>query len=304
MDAYGKQIGLVLVACAALTALWGCGPDGPTRAELKAAREQALKRAREAENRISTLEDDKRELNRELDSVHQKLTRCKEKQAELKASYSSQKSDLNEDVRGLQQQLSDQKQRAQEAEKKMAEMKEKVEALQNDVSGAADKLAEAGQRSFAAEKYDSAEVLLSAAVQLGSTDPLAAYALGFCRARASDYENATKWYERAVSTLREEGQNDKTTLTKALNNLGAALTKQKKPEEAAKMYREAISVDDTFAPAHFNLALLYRDKLDQPDKALQHLRRHIALGGSRSVAAREAIEAIQSGNKSSDSAGN
>ena len=65
------------------------------------------------------------------------------------------------------------------------------------------------------------------------------------------------------------------------------------PQEALKWYKEALSADEEYAPAYFNLGLLYTERLRRPAKAIEAYRQHIILGGGRSAAAREAIKKLQ-----------
>ena len=71
------------------------------------------------------------------------------------------------------------------------------------------------------------------------------------------------------------------------------LTRQGKPEAAASTLEKLASEDEPSLAVELALADLYQGKLNQPDKALVHLRKAIALQDDADVRAR--IELLEKG---------
>lgn len=272
----------------------GCGGDGDTATVWQQRYEKAANRAENAEKRVDSLKRENEELSDELRSLSADLKSSKEKQVELKTELSSVKAEMNSRVRSLRSRLEKEEERAREARKEAKNIRDRIDKLQGELSETAKKLRETGLKLFRTDEYLAAEVMLKRAAEFDDATPEVAYAIGYCRGHVSDYEDAVTWYEKAIDRLREREDPNDLLFAKALNNCGAAYEELDKPEKARELYAEATSVHDKFAPAHFNLGRLYRQKLDSPDEAINHLRRHVALGGSRSAAAREAIQNMQS----------
>lgn len=292
----------LLPAIAALVLAVAVGCDSGQEAKWKQKYERAANRAGNAESRVESLKQKNEKLSEDLRSVRSELKACKEKQVQLKSDVSSAQAELNSRVNSLRERLENQEERARKAREKASKARDRVEKLQKEYSTTVEKLRETGQKLFRTSQYLGAEVMLKRAVQLGSTTPQAAYAIGYCRGRASDYEEAVTWYEKAIEKLRADDDPNELLFAKALNNCAAAYEDLGKLKKARQLYAEAISVHDKFAPAHFNLGRLYRQELDKPGKAISHLRRHVALGGSRTAAAKESIRSIQAAQNRASSA--
>ncbi len=284
---------IVLPAFAALAICLAGGCDTGREVNWKQKYERAANRADNAESQIAALEKKNKKLSRDLRSARSDLRVCKEKQVELKSELSSSRGKLGSRVRSLQERLKQQENRNERVREKLKKVRAELQELRSTLPETVEKLTGTGQKLFRTGEYLAAEVMLKKAAELGSDKPSLAYAIGYCRARASDYKDARKWYERAIKTLRERDKPNELLFAKALNNCGIACEELDKPRKAREYFSEALSVNDDFAPAHFNLGRLYKNKLNKPAKAITHLRRHAALGGSRGAAAKQAIRDIQ-----------
>ena len=136
---------------------------------------------------------------------------------------------------------------------------------------------------------DCAATLLESAVELGAATPQVLYSLAHCHGELGDDEAAAECYERAVRAAEESLQDRGGFLCRLYCNYGATLARLGRPEEALECYTRSVEADGHYAPVHFNLGLLYEGQLGRPAEAVESYRRHVALGGSRSVAARDAI---------------
>lgn len=67
------------------------------------------------------------------------------------------------------------------------------------------------------------------------------------------------------------------TISAAYNQAGMIYRGNQQLEAARKSYEKAVRADKTFDLPHFNLALLYEQAYDQPDKALEHYAQYQAL---------------------------
>jgi len=294
-----RHVLLTAFTALAITLAGGC--DVGRSVNWKQKYEKAANRADNAENRLAALEEKNKNLTEELRSARSNLKACKEKQVKLKSELSSSRGKLGSRMRSLQEKMKRQKDRTEQVRKKLKTTRRKLEELHNKLPETVEKLTSTGQKLFRTGEYLAAEVMLKRAAELGSVRPSIAYAVGYCRARTSDYKDARKWYQRALKRLREQDEPNELLFAKTLNNCGIACEELDKPRKARELYSEALSVNEDFAPAHFNAGRLYKNKLDKPGKAVTHLRRHAALGGNRSAAAREAIGEIQAAqNRASD----
>jgi len=136
---------------------------------------------------------------------------------------------------------------------------------------------------------DCAATLLESAVELGSATPRVLYNLAHCHGELGDDEAAAECYERAVRAAQESHEERGGFLCRLYCNYGATLARLGRPEETLECYAKSVEADEHYAPVHFNLGLLYAGHLGRPAEAVESYRRHVALGGSRSVAAQEAI---------------
>ena len=95
--------------------------------------------------------------------------------------------------------------------------------------------------------------------------------LGFLQLQNGELERAQKSLERAIELDRN--------IPEFHNNLGIVHRKQQKFAESARDFERAVELQPDFREAHHNLALLYKLYLLDDDKARQHFRSFLALGG-------------------------
>lgn len=153
--------------------------------------------------------------------------------------------------------------------------------------------------------YAQALAALTAAVDLGCVDPEVFFLLAYVHGENSQAgggdaaagkdsnELAAKWYARAVAALAEAEKPDARLAAKVYNNYGATLVALERPGEALGWYEKSIEADPQYATVHFNLGRFYDQHQKASDEAIAAYRRHIALGGDRGIAARDAILRLQ-----------
>jgi len=124
--------------------------------------------------------------------------------------------------------------------------------LQAGDTGAATELA-----AFSAENPELAGPLLN---------------LGLARGRAGDEVGARALFERASAVCSHCGP--------VWNELGVLDRLQGQFAEAEKAYRRAIELEPAYAPAYYNLAVLYELYIPRPDLALENYERYLQLGGT------------------------
>jgi tetratricopeptide (TPR) repeat protein len=83
---------------------------------------------------------------------------------------------------------------------------------------------------------------------------------------------------RAISELEAAIRLDP-TVPEFHNNLGIALRKTGDFGHAVRAFEQAIAIEPAFLEAHHNLAVLFKLDLFDDDRARQHYRSYIALGG-------------------------
>lgn len=93
--------------------------------------------------------------------------------------------------------------------------------------------------------------------------------LALLQARRGELEPAAALLEQAVTTC--------TQCAVPWNELGVVRRRQGRFEEAERAYRAAIAAEETYAGAHFNLAVLYELYLQRPELALAEYARYRAL---------------------------
>jgi len=120
---------------------------------------------------------------------------------------------------------------------------------------------------------DNASALgaLQRAFESGVRDPEARCLYGVLLQQEGRLEQAIAQYEQV---LDEAGEFPLANL-----NLGFALFAQEKYEEAAERFQRVLDFDEANSSAQFQLALLCKDYLDQPERARELLERYLALGG-------------------------
>jgi len=176
---------------------------------------------------------------------------------------------------------------------KVQALEEALRALKEKTGRAAEQLQRAASAAYQADRYETALPMLTCAVELGSDDPRTLFRLAYCLARARDYAGARERYTSAITKMEKEPAKWAELLKKACNNCGAALARLKDALGALRLYEKAIALDENYAPTYFNLGLLYEKQLQDAEAAIKAYRRHIALAGSRSMAARAAIIGLQ-----------
>lgn len=210
-----------------------------------------------------------------------------------------------DEVEELKSELVRQKERTEQLERDLAQVRQDEgappateqpppnEDLALSVERGRQRLEELGAVLFERSQYGTAHAVILSALQLGSESPETFYRLGFCEAAAGNYDAAVEWYGRAIASIEEQPETDADLLKKCLNNYGIASLKLGQPEKAAELYRQAIALDDAYAPSHFNLGLVYANELNRPEDAIEAFRKHIIHGGQRSVSARDLIRTLQ-----------
>jgi tetratricopeptide (TPR) repeat protein len=141
------------------------------------------------------------------------------------------------------------------------------------------------------DQYGAARAVLRIATDLGPELALADYQSGVCEGALGNHEEARNLYERALAAL--EQQPDDRLAVRCLTNYAATLTRLSEPAKAEEAYTKALAIDETYAPAYFNLGLLYARNLNRPQEAIEAFRKHIVHGGERGVTARELIRQLQ-----------
>jgi len=251
-------------------------------------------------------------LVRQNEEVYSQLKALDKQNAELAQQVTALKQELERAAAGLEahKQLQELKQQLVIRDQTIEKLLQEIKTLQNDLSGAAgssrDQLAELQKKVARAREnliavggallddgdYEAARGLLAQAVELGAEQPAALSDLAYCHSRLGDEAAAAQCYARAVEAAERQQGAGGQFLAKLYSNYGATLVALGKPQEALAWYLKALQADDKYAAAHFNLGRLYAEHLGDPARAIEHYRRHVALGGSRSVAARAAIQKL------------
>jgi len=99
--------------------------------------------------------------------------------------------------------------------------------------------------------------------------------LGLARARAGDEAAAADYFQRATAVCSQCGP--------AWNELGVLGRQQGRFADAEQAYLRAIELQPDYAPAYYNLAVLYELYLPRPELALQNYERYLQLGGADSA---------------------
>ncbi|MBL8200175.1 MAG: tetratricopeptide repeat protein [Chromatiales bacterium] len=99
--------------------------------------------------------------------------------------------------------------------------------------------------------------------------------LGLARARAGDEPAAERYYQRATQVCSRCGP--------AWNELGVLGRRQGRFAEAEQAYLRAIDLQPDYAPAYYNLAVLYELYVPRPELALQNYEHYLQLGGAEGV---------------------
>jgi tetratricopeptide (TPR) repeat protein len=96
--------------------------------------------------------------------------------------------------------------------------------------------------------------------------------LGLARGRAGDEVGARALFERASTVCSHCGP--------VWNELGVLDRQQGRFAEAEQAYRRAIELEPKYAPAYYNLAVLYEIYIPRPDLALENYERYLQISGT------------------------
>jgi len=101
--------------------------------------------------------------------------------------------------------------------------------------------------------------------------------LGLVRSRAGDDAGARALFERATLVCTHCGP--------AWNELGVLHRQQGRFADAEQAYLRGIEAESGYAPAYYNLAVLYELYIPRPDLALQNYERYLQIGGAEAQGA-------------------
>jgi len=150
--------------------------------------------------------------------------------------------------------------------------------------------------AYKREEYLQVCELLLAVESLGADDAETQFRIGRAYAAGGLYDKALEHYEKALKKANEAKGQEKAALAmrlKTLNNIAVAQIRKEKHDEAEASLREAVKLDETYAPAVFNLAVTIARKTDGKAEAESLMRKYIALGGERSATAAVMIEGMK-----------
>jgi tetratricopeptide (TPR) repeat protein len=99
--------------------------------------------------------------------------------------------------------------------------------------------------------------------------------LGLIYARGRDHDQALDHVSRAVSA------NPRNAV--AYHWLGILYREYAAYRQAEQAYLRALSLEPDYAVAHRNLGILYDAFLQQPDKAIEHYRQYLKIGGEEEL---------------------
>ncbi len=243
--------------------------------------ESLVNRNEETYQQLAALKADNERLQKECEALEGRL-------------------EVQQEAEVLKQELTRQRQRVKELEAALAQARGDEggqvplpEDLRLSMARARERLEQLGAVLFQREKYSTAHAVILSALQVGSESPQTYYQLAFCEAVAGSYDTAAERYRQALEALEAGPEQDRELLKKCLNNYGIAMMKLGDAEKAAELYQKAIALDDAYAPAYFNLGLVYANELNRPEDAVEALRKHIIHGGRRGVSARDTMRRLQ-----------
>jgi tetratricopeptide (TPR) repeat protein len=101
--------------------------------------------------------------------------------------------------------------------------------------------------------------------------------LGLARARAGEEAAARDYFERATQVCSRCGP--------AWNELGVLGRQQGRFPDAEQAYLRAIELQPDYAPAYYNLAVLYELYIPRPELALENYERYLQTGGADGASA-------------------
>lgn len=279
---------LSFLACLAA----GCGGEGgKSAAELRAKLEKS-------EEQRQSLETQNKQLLEKVTAAIRERDHFEADRDRLRAELASQARDK------LRAELAAQEERVRQLEAELEQLRRGdlrslapvAAAPPGDsaaVASARERLEQLGALLFNRNEFSTAYAVALSAYELGAARPETIHRIAYCKAAAGDYDAAAEWYERTLGALAEQTPADEELHKKCLSNYAAARMKLDEPEEAAELCRRALELDEKYAPAYFNLGLLYAEELDRPEEAIEALRKHVVYGGTRGFAARALILKLQ-----------
>ncbi|MBT5875173.1 MAG: tetratricopeptide repeat protein [Candidatus Latescibacteria bacterium] len=108
-----------------------------------------------------------------------------------------------------------------------------------------------GTTYLAQERWADAAQVLSSAVSLENSDPLASATLSIAWMMHGEYTAAVESWKQVVRTTKDEAQKT------SRESLDIARERQEMANEALDALNNAVTLDPDFAKAHFNLGILY-----------------------------------------------
>jgi protein O-mannosyl-transferase len=120
-------------------------------------------------------------------------------------------------------------------------------------------------------QVDEAIAYYKKAVAINPESAEMQYNLGNALARKGNWAEAITCYQAALSTER-----DSVKAAKVRNNLGAALEKLGKSDEALEQFNQAVQINGNYPEAHCNLARMLTQR-GRRDEAVAHLREAVRL---------------------------
>ncbi len=300
---------LWIATCAGLLAGFPAGcrkEEEPGKAERdeqvglwKSKYESLVRRSEEVYQEIETLEQQNADRQARLDALQQEFEeRAADQQARKEVEELTRRiadAEREETIEKLLLRVKELRaELAEDTEETGAESpRAQLAALRERTLQVRQGLEETGRALFDAGLYGAALWVFSSSVELGSQGPEVHFRIAYCYGELGDEEAAAAQYARAIEVAEEHPEQSAALLPKLYNNYGATLVALGKPGDALTWYGKAIEASQDYAPAHFNLGRLYAEHLKEPSKAIEAYRRHVALGGSRSMAARDAIQRLQ-----------
>lgn len=171
--------------------------------------------------------------------------------------------------------------------------------LRERMDDASRRLVALGAKLLGDRQFEAARMALLVARQLGAANPIVDFHLAAAAAETGQYEAAEANYLRAAEELqgREESLE---MLRAALLNAGVARERLHDYAGAAELYEKALALDQQYAAPYYNLGVLYSDHLKDADKAVQMLRKHVVLNGSRTASAELLIQRLEATSRTAE----
>jgi tetratricopeptide (TPR) repeat protein len=293
---------LALSLCLPMTACDGEGPDeGDLQAqnlELQAKRREMQADLEESKERIEKMAERLRDQQQKRRTLQQKTEELEQSLLEQLDETRRKLEKSQERVEELEAMQEPDETEAEQAEDSL-DPAEQVKELNARMQAAARNLSLLGATLMRDEQFEGARLALLTARQLGADAPIVHYHLAAASAELEKWENARDSYARVIEALqqaeRELSTAEQHMLKAALLNSGVALEHLDKYGKAAENYVSALEHDREYAPAYYNLGVLYARKLDDREKAITLLRKHSVLNGRRSASAMDLIEELQKG---------